>query len=85
MRFTSGNHSPLLVPFHVTHVTMQHSDLPESLNEPLACLRSQTDLRYQHNGLPTVTDHLVNRLHVNFCFATACHTVQQNGLLLFGV
>ncbi len=77
-----GNLLPVPVPLGVGQMAMQDGDRIESATESANRLRRKTDLGDQHDRLPTIADHLANRLDINFRLAASSHAMQQHRAML---
>ena len=72
------------MPLGVAQMAVQHGHLAEPQPEPLDRLRRQADLRHQHDRLPPVADHLLDRLDVDLRLAAAGDAVEEDGLVAAG-
>ena len=70
------------MPLDRTEVTVQDRDLRKPSSEAIASLRCEADFRHEHNRLTPQTDHLLNRLHVDFGLAASGDSVQKYRLVL---
>ncbi len=77
-----GNTAPLMVTFYGTHMAVQAGDVAKTLGEAMTRLRCEADFGYQHDRATSVRDHFVDGLHVDFGFAAAGDSVQQDRFLL---
>ncbi len=72
-----GNLLPMPVTFGVPQMTVQDGHRRKPALKTPDRLRSQTDFRHQHDRLPPITDDLTNGLDIDFRFAAARYTMQQ--------
>ena len=59
------------------------NSLAKTGNEPLHNLRCQRNFWHQHNGLLSLHDDMLNKLHIDFCLATPCDSMKQYGTFPF--
>ena len=62
-------------------MAVQHRHAIESRAKAFLGLRRKADFRHQHDRLPAIAHHFLNRLNVNLGFAAAGDAVNENGFV----
>ena len=81
LHFAAGDSLPMPVALRVAQMTVQHRHPIEPGAKAFLGLGGEADFRHQHDRLPAIAHRLLNGLNVNLSFATAGHTVNENGFV----
>src|SRR5262245_61244656 len=81
LHLTASNLLPMPMPLRIRQMRMQNRHLAEPRLEPRPRLRRQANLRHQHNRLPSITNHFIDRADVNLSLATAGDAMHEDRLM----